>query len=250
MNENSVRSRTTNPGFGQMVSRCVERRIAVAVNAMGARGSLNGERHIGTLRLLADHLAGLDMEDSRLVALWQARVAFGFPTDEGTYNVEPGTELSRVLSLVGLDKAPPEMSRIMAELVAAAFEDTVTAAKSKITTANSERQEAVTEAERLAPFESRAMTTENDLIDARAELRITKEELKKAQRETAYLRDQVVPGEVKEPKSGQKAVEGEAYIYETAAGRFKAQPPGAPAKTFETLPEAVTYRDEVMAVPA
>lgn len=250
MNENSVRSRTVNSGFGQMVSRCVERRITVATTAMGPRGgSLNSERHIGTLRLLADHLAGLDMEDSRLVALWQARVAFGFPTQEGTYDVEPGTELSRVLSLVGLDKAPPEMSRIMAELVAAAFEDTVNAAKSKITNANNECQEAVTEARRLAPFEGDAANLENELIDARAELRITKGELVQAQREAAYLRDQAGFGDVKEPKSGQKAVEGEPYIYETAAGKFKAQPPQRPAKSFATLEAAVGYRDE-MAVAA
>lgn len=47
----------------------------------------------------------------------------------------------------------------------------------------------------------------------------------------------------REPKSGQTAVEGQPYVYETAAGRFKAQPPKRPARTFATLDEAVSYRD-------
>lgn len=243
MNEtNTVRHQSVTSGLEMMVARCIERRIAVAESAMS--GSPIIDRHTGALRLLAGRFRGMDVNDPRLVALDRARNALGRPINEGTFDVEPGSEQNAVLCRAGVDVDPPDTDRLVAEFVAAALDDVIKAARTQIAHANQARQRADTEAQRLAPFEQRALAAEASVIDLEHDLRVAREERARAEREATYLRSQQLP-EDERPKTGQTSIEGEPYIYATASGKFKAQPPERPAKTFATLEEAREYRDDV-----
>ena len=190
--------------------------------AFGRSSSANEKRQIAALRGLADHLAGVDLYDARMVALCDVNAEFAERRGEGSDGFDifrPSDLQMRLLAYLGGTLPPPPPEQTVGELVAAGVRDLAQTLREHGAELHGKAQAAQREVETAQAEAARKGTDAAELEAARSEVEALREELAEAEETIEELRAYLGKPEPPAPTRRTK-IDGETGIYEadTATG--------------------------------
>jgi hypothetical protein len=188
----SVRGHRTGDGFRAAVADHLRQQAQIGRAVTTYSGpSPAKQTNVSALEALAKFVAGLDLADPRLVALWHIHSVHG----GGRLDFRPGRQQAELIAHLGLHDAPPSLSDCLNELVEAAVEDLISARNEELRIAAQDVSRADEKLRKVKTVEERAEKAEEALaVEQRTTVQLGAE-IERLRKERDYLKRALAGGE-------------------------------------------------------